>query len=65
MVAVGMPVTRHSAHRSVREELPHTAPTLSRKGQPLTRNKFDEPLEKDEVSGLHFSLITPSSAIIP
>jgi len=27
LVAVGMPVTRHPPHRSVREELPHTAPT--------------------------------------
>ncbi len=26
-IAVGMPVTRHPPHRSVREELPHTAPT--------------------------------------
>ena len=28
MVAVGMPVARHPPHRSVRAELPHTAPTL-------------------------------------
>ena len=28
-VAVGTPVTRCPPHRSVREELPHTAPTLS------------------------------------
>ncbi len=27
IVAVGMPVSRHPPHRSVREELPHTAPT--------------------------------------
>jgi hypothetical protein len=27
-IAVGMPVARHPPHRSVREELPHTAPTL-------------------------------------
>jgi len=26
-VAVGMPVARHPPHRSVLEELPHTAPT--------------------------------------
>ena len=26
-IAVGIPVTRHPPHRSVREELPHTAPT--------------------------------------
>jgi len=26
--AVGMPVTQHPPHRSVREELPHTALTL-------------------------------------
>ena len=26
-VTVGMPVTRHPPYRSVREELPHTAPT--------------------------------------
>jgi len=29
IVAVGTPVTRCPPHRSVREELPHTAPTLS------------------------------------
>jgi hypothetical protein len=28
-VAVGMPVARHPPRRSVREALPHTAPTLS------------------------------------
>ena len=27
-IAVGMPVARHPPHRSVREELSHTAPTL-------------------------------------
>ena len=27
MVAIGMPVARHPPHRSVRAELPHTAPT--------------------------------------
>ena len=26
LVAVGMPVTRRNPHRSVHEELPHTAP---------------------------------------
>jgi hypothetical protein len=28
LVAVGMPVAQHPPHRSVREELPHTAPAL-------------------------------------
>ncbi len=36
-----MPVTRHPPHRSVREELPHTAPTLSiwRQIVPMAKNE--------------------------
>ena len=38
IVAVGMPVTRHPPHRSVHEELPHTALALGHDGKPLFRS---------------------------
>ena len=42
-VAVGMPVTRHPPHRSVREELPHTAPALGNDAQTLRRIRMAYP----------------------
>ena len=36
-VGVGMPVTQHPLHRSVRAALPHTAPALRRDDQTLVR----------------------------
>lgn len=36
-VAVGMPVPRHPPHRSVREELPHTAPASGSDAQTFRR----------------------------
>src|SRR5205814_560926 len=36
-VGVGMPVTQHPLHRSVRAGLPHTAPALGRDDQTLVR----------------------------
>src|SRR5882672_9650211 len=36
-VGVGMTVTQHPLHRSVRAELPHTAPALGRDDQTLVR----------------------------
>jgi hypothetical protein len=39
MVAVGMPVTRHPPHRSVQEELLHTAPTLGYNAQTAVQAK--------------------------
>ncbi len=36
-VAVGMPVARHPPPRSVREELPHTAPASGRNAQAFAR----------------------------
>ena len=39
-IAVGMPVTRHPPHRSVRAQLRHTAPTLSSDGEPVFRPRM-------------------------
>ena len=39
-IAVGMPVARHPPHRSVREELSHTAPTLVNDAKSLIRIKM-------------------------
>ena len=39
-VAVGMPITRHPPHRSVREELPHTAPASGYDAKPLESRQY-------------------------
>ncbi len=36
---VGMPVTQHPPHRSVHEELPHTAPTSGHKHKVADKDK--------------------------
>lgn len=66
-IAVGMPVTGHPPHRSVRAQLGHTAPTLSSDGEPVfPRETLAFGSARIGASDLHTSgMFNQPSAVIP